>query len=255
MVTYSDIDPAIDAWAARHGLVINPEFGGEARRFTYVTGGPRECFQISVEPPDQGMVTVNAWDVETLDEAQLHESWTVPAGDVDSALESAARRVAAWRTRRRMVPFRLNFNPLQKFKTPEQADRAAPMAAFSLAIVTTFVVLQLVIGLLTGYDSLKRPIGEAWPLALMQLAGCLWLTWRGWVGRNWLVAMAAATSGGALLVQSTVETGMFAALMIVAAIPVLLAGVVSLRACLWLRSFRRSRLAAPLVGRESRKLG
>lgn len=53
-MTYASIDDVINAWASRRGLKLNTDFGGEPRRFCYVSAGNDECFQISIEPPDGG---------------------------------------------------------------------------------------------------------------------------------------------------------------------------------------------------------
>ena len=44
----------------KHELKLVTEFGGEERRFCYVTGGPQECFQVSIEPPHESETLVNA---------------------------------------------------------------------------------------------------------------------------------------------------------------------------------------------------
>jgi hypothetical protein len=98
-VAYSEIDAVIREWSERHRLALNTEFGGQERRFCYVSGGPKECFQVSIEPPESGRVLVNAWSVETIDDAELHESWTVEILDLPQSLEVALRQVSAWNAR------------------------------------------------------------------------------------------------------------------------------------------------------------
>ena len=98
-MAYSTIDAVIRQWAARHSLVLNTEFGGRERRFCYVSGGQQECFQVSIEPPEAGSVLVNAWSIETIDDAELQESWTVDAHELPQALDAALKQVRAWDTR------------------------------------------------------------------------------------------------------------------------------------------------------------
>lgn len=100
-MNYDPVDAAIAAWANRHGLTLCTEFGGVPRRFVYVSGGEHECFQVSIEPPDDGAITVNAWDVETEDDAKLHQQWRVLVDDLDPTLEAALNQVAVWRSRPR----------------------------------------------------------------------------------------------------------------------------------------------------------
>ncbi|HEY2047908.1 MAG TPA: hypothetical protein VGH03_01090 [Caulobacteraceae bacterium] len=101
-MTYSIVDAEIYAWAERHGLKVCTEFAGAPRRFCYVSGGEHECFQVSIEPPEDGAVTVNAWDVETQDDAELHRQWRVALGDLDPTLEAALRQIVDWKSRPRI---------------------------------------------------------------------------------------------------------------------------------------------------------
>ena len=96
---YTTIDAVIREWAERHSLVLNTEFGDQERRFCYVTGGPQECFQVSIEPPEAASVLVNARSIETIDDIELHKSWTVDAHDLPKALDAALNQVRAWDAR------------------------------------------------------------------------------------------------------------------------------------------------------------
>jgi len=98
-MVYAAVDPAINAWAEQHGLKLSTEFGGQERRFCYLTGGPQECFQVSIEPPQGAKVLVNAWSIETIDDAELHESWLAPVEEVSSALNQAFDKIMAWNVR------------------------------------------------------------------------------------------------------------------------------------------------------------
>lgn len=100
-MSYQTVDATIAAWIDRHAFMLCTEFGGVPRRFCYVTRGEYECFQISIEPPDDGSITVNAWDVETEDDAELHQQWRVPVGDLIPTLDAALDQIDVWRSRRR----------------------------------------------------------------------------------------------------------------------------------------------------------
>lgn len=98
MSRYTEIDPAIDAWAARHGLGVLAEWAGEDSRFAYTSGNPpRECFQISIDPPSAGRVAVHACSVETYDDAELEEHWEGPVDVIGTMLEAAMETLARWR--------------------------------------------------------------------------------------------------------------------------------------------------------------
>lgn len=98
---YQIVDPVIKAWAENHGLAVCTEFGGAPRRFCYVSGGEHECFQVSIELPADGNVTVNAWEVETADDAELSQQWQVPVSDLSAALDAALTKIAEWGARPR----------------------------------------------------------------------------------------------------------------------------------------------------------
>lgn len=98
-MSYEAVDDVISTWATRRGLTLSTEFGGRPRRFCYVSGGGAECFQVSIEPPEDGLITVNAWDVETKDDAEFHRAWQVPVCDLRPTLEEAVEQIARWARR------------------------------------------------------------------------------------------------------------------------------------------------------------
>lgn len=99
-MSYEEVDDVIVAWAKQHGLTLSTEFGDRPCRFCYVSGGRDECFQISIEPPDDRTITVNAWDIETRDDAEFHRAWHVPVAELHSSLEKAIEQVGRWARRR-----------------------------------------------------------------------------------------------------------------------------------------------------------
>jgi hypothetical protein len=75
-------------------------FAGEERRFWYASLG-NECFQVSVEPPKAAAVRVVVSTIETDDDADFQETWTVPAADLESALIAAHNQIETWARRPR----------------------------------------------------------------------------------------------------------------------------------------------------------
>lgn len=98
---YSPIDDAIKRWVERNNLTLSREWQGEAR-FWYTSRG-NECFQVSIDPPASGSVTVHAWSVDTDDDAELHGQWWVEVGDLEHALATATNLIDLWERRARIV--------------------------------------------------------------------------------------------------------------------------------------------------------
>ena len=98
-MVYEALDPVINAWVQKHELKLATEFVGEERRYCYVTGGPQECFQVSIEPPQGSEVLVNAWSIETIDDVELHDSWLVHPDGLAGALDLALDKIGAWKAR------------------------------------------------------------------------------------------------------------------------------------------------------------
>lgn len=103
-MVYAELDPVIRAWVDRHGLKLFTALGGEEARFCYVTGGPQECFQVWIEPPQAGSVVVRAASIETIDDAELAASWVVPLDELDAALDLALEKIGGWKNRPKGPP-------------------------------------------------------------------------------------------------------------------------------------------------------
>ena len=91
MSDYGLIDPQIRAWAKRHELKVST---GEVRNayLSSINGG---CFEIWVDRPADGRVTVHA-AVENQGVRQFPKAWSVPITDFDKALELAFKTAASW---------------------------------------------------------------------------------------------------------------------------------------------------------------
>lgn len=89
---YTEIDSDVERWVSAHGYKLIREFGGLPRRFFYVSVG-KECFQISIEPPENGKALINLWSVETVDDIDIHEAWDVPITDVLITMDAALRTI------------------------------------------------------------------------------------------------------------------------------------------------------------------
>ncbi len=96
---YAEIDAVIERWVERDRLTLCREWQGEAR-FWYTSRGG-ECFQISVDRPVKGWVTVHARSVDTDDDAELQGEWSIRSDALERALVAANRLIDLWADRSR----------------------------------------------------------------------------------------------------------------------------------------------------------
>ena len=100
---YSAIDSVIQAWVEKHRFTLFDRIDGhtESFRSVYLSSSEGECFQIWIDEPKAGNVTVHAADVETHNnEQQLRYDWSVPVDELRSALEEAVVQVRNWMARK-----------------------------------------------------------------------------------------------------------------------------------------------------------
>jgi hypothetical protein len=88
-IAYAAIEDDIAAWVRGHSLTLFTRWGEREIRCCYATNPRGECLQIWVEPPENGYVTVNLASVETADDKEVHNRWTVPIPDLRKTLELA----------------------------------------------------------------------------------------------------------------------------------------------------------------------
>jgi hypothetical protein len=91
MNSYAVIDPTINSWAKRHGLVITTEFKDSQVRSASLVNPKGDTFQIWVDPPRQDTVGVHVWDYE-----DLRQDWEIDISQLDSQLEHALHVVRSW---------------------------------------------------------------------------------------------------------------------------------------------------------------
>ncbi|HEX8302229.1 hypothetical protein [Sphingomonas sp.] len=107
MSTYAEIDPIIEKWVAALNTTLFTEWANAPARFFHTPGDPPfECFQISVDAPEDGKTSVHARAVDTNDdtEDELTRTWTGPVADCDVMMSAAVETIAAWKSRRREKP-------------------------------------------------------------------------------------------------------------------------------------------------------
>jgi hypothetical protein len=84
---YEGVDRTINEWASENSLTLFTAWPGGECRACYTSSPQGECFQISIEPPTAGNVGIDARSIETLNDEELHERWSVAVGSLRNALE------------------------------------------------------------------------------------------------------------------------------------------------------------------------
>jgi hypothetical protein len=93
---YAPIDAEIGDWVTRHSLRLFISFAGIERRFVYLSSVAGECFQISIDPPETGMVSIHVSCVEGRWDDDPPKDIVIPATELEPALERAITSVAEW---------------------------------------------------------------------------------------------------------------------------------------------------------------
>ena len=98
---YLSIDPAIRAWAERHGLTLFTHVEGSTSpiRCVYLSNPKGECCQLWLDPPQDGRVAIHAAGVETQLDEEMERHWSVPVLDLENALENVLSRIQQWLVR------------------------------------------------------------------------------------------------------------------------------------------------------------
>ena len=90
-----ELDRAIDDWAQNNHISMLKDSEISGRYFCYISGKD-ESFQIVVELPVEKFVTINCWDVETIDGIEFHSSWTGYIEDINIGLSQSLKTVQEW---------------------------------------------------------------------------------------------------------------------------------------------------------------
>jgi len=97
MTGYDEVDATIRAWADANVKTLFDEWAGEPARFAYLPGlRPLECFQIWVQPPIAGRISVSAASVDTDDDSEHHRAWEGPVDSLATMLDEATGAVREW---------------------------------------------------------------------------------------------------------------------------------------------------------------
>lgn len=92
-MSYTAIDHIIQPWADANGFKLHMAWAGEEARFCYLSSQQGECYQISIERPENELVRVHVRAVETLDDMEAHLEWFVSIAELGAVLEVAHKTV------------------------------------------------------------------------------------------------------------------------------------------------------------------
>lgn len=107
MSDFSEIDDVIAMWVRTANTTLHTEWAGAPARFFPIPGDPPfECFQISVQAPEDERTSVTARAIDTNDdiEEQMEYTWRGPIVDLDEMLRAAVALVGSWKIRDRSRP-------------------------------------------------------------------------------------------------------------------------------------------------------
>jgi hypothetical protein len=97
-MTYEAVDLKIQDWIRRNDLHLFTFWSGREARFAYVSSEAGECFQISIEPPADGRITVYARCVEGRTDNDQSHTWSVEVENLGKGLDRAFETVVGWMT-------------------------------------------------------------------------------------------------------------------------------------------------------------
>lgn len=95
-MTYEEVDRHITAWADKHSLKLLTSWHERPARFAYVSSKAGECFQISIDAPQDGYIRVMVTCIEGRAEDHPPDDWRYPKEDIAEALEEVYQTVMAW---------------------------------------------------------------------------------------------------------------------------------------------------------------
>src|SRR6266852_915950 len=95
-MSYASIDPQIQDWAQIHALKLFTSQGEREIRAAYVSSVSGECFQIWIDPPEEGQTCVYAACVVGRREDDLPETWRIAVTGLRAAIDSAFQTVTDW---------------------------------------------------------------------------------------------------------------------------------------------------------------
>jgi hypothetical protein len=90
-MSYAEIDPIIFAWIEKHHFTLFTEYKDSAVRSIEVVSASGQKFQIWLDRPASGKVSIHLWDFR-----KKRCDWEVAIADLATCLELVAATVFEW---------------------------------------------------------------------------------------------------------------------------------------------------------------
>lgn len=84
MLSYAEIDPVLFAWAKKHRLGVFTSFKDEEVRSVEVVSEVGDRYQIWVDIPSNGTVSIHTWDLK-----RRRRDWTVAIANLEKSLDDS----------------------------------------------------------------------------------------------------------------------------------------------------------------------
>lgn len=97
-MSYELIDAQIADWAKEHSLILSTSFANRETRSAYLSSELGECFQIWVDVPVDGHVSIYATCVEGRKENEPPREWITNPREVKATLEEVFETIVQWMT-------------------------------------------------------------------------------------------------------------------------------------------------------------
>ena len=90
-MSYTTIDPIIEAWVNKHSLTLYTKYQDSEVRSVSMVGASGRKFQVWIDQPLGGSVGVHVWDYK-----KRRQDWKVDADELDEILEMALQTGKGW---------------------------------------------------------------------------------------------------------------------------------------------------------------
>jgi hypothetical protein len=94
LMGYSEIDMVIKVWVKRNKLYLLIGTDAEPNRIVHYSNSVPECYQISIEVPENECVNIRIRMIEGNDYFEICSSWRVSINNLELALNQIINRIS-----------------------------------------------------------------------------------------------------------------------------------------------------------------